>query len=249
MSDPIRWGEASGKRPRAVQLLLRGAPRPRPPTADEMDRLAAAVDRIGWPLNRPLPRSGRLATAVVVCALVLGGGTVVWALRATWRQTSAPSDDGPISPPTGTRRITPQIIPLPPYSPAVTSTAVSPGKATRRRHAVASAGRPLAVREEPAAPAGVRPSEGDTLPLELALIDQARADVDTYPARALATLDRHRDAFPGGQMAAEREFLAVEALRRLNRLDEAQRRAAELRRTYPSSSYAARATRLLSPRR
>jgi hypothetical protein len=98
-------------------------------------------------------------------------------------------------------------------------------------------------------PASAVASSDDTLPLELALIDRARADVDSAPARTLKALDRHRQQFPHGQLAAEREFLAIEALCRLNQLDEARRRAADLRRTYPSSSYAARATRLLSTAR
>ncbi|HZL19173.1 MAG TPA: hypothetical protein VFG23_15665, partial [Polyangia bacterium] len=90
-------------------------------------------------------------------------------------------------------------------------------------------------------------TDADGLNREIALIDVARADVGPAPARALGALDRHRREFPRGQLAAEREFLAIEALRHLNRIDEARRRAEALWIDYPFSSYAARAVRLLPP--
>jgi hypothetical protein len=65
------------------------------------------------------------------------------------------------------------------------------------------------------------------------------------PSAALARLDEHRREFPGGQLAPEREFLAVDALRKLNRIREARERALDLTRKFPSSSYGARATQLL----
>jgi hypothetical protein len=97
------------------------------------------------------------------------------------------------------------------------------------------------------AAAAVAPLPADALTREIGLVDAARRDVAAAPAQALAAADAHRRAFPDGQLAAEREFLAIEALRRLGRLDEARQRARALEARYPSSSYAARAARLLQP--
>jgi hypothetical protein len=85
----------------------------------------------------------------------------------------------------------------------------------------------------------------DTLAQETALIDAARAEAARSPALALQLLERHGTEFPDGQLAPEREFLAVEALSRLGRHGEATQRAAALKRRAPHSSYAARAERLL----
>ncbi|HEY5091403.1 MAG TPA: hypothetical protein VIK30_15590, partial [Polyangia bacterium] len=118
-------------------------------------------------------------------------------------------------------------------------------KSLPRRHTVTPPDvSPAAHRERPVQPV-VGAASADSLVVEIALIDAARADVNAAPVRALASLEAHRRQFPRGQLAAEREFLAVEALRRLDRLEEARRRAADLQSSYPSSSYAARAARLL----
>ena len=136
-------------------------------------------------------------------------------------------------------------------APEAPSPQVAPFKASVRRRgasggaATGGARRPHAAAAT-AATAGSE-SEVDGLNREIALIDDARANVKPAPARALGALDRHRDEFPRGQLAAEREFLAIEALCHLNRIGEARRRAEALRIDYPSSSYAARAARLLPP--
>ena len=85
----------------------------------------------------------------------------------------------------------------------------------------------------------------DSLAREIPLIDAGRSDLATAPSRALAALETHRREFPRGQLAAEREFLAVQALLQMNRIADANKRAAELAARYPSSSYAARAARLI----
>ena len=108
----------------------------------------------------------------------------------------------------------------------------------------ARASRTRCVATGPRAPEAAA-TPADTLTREIALIDAARGELVTAPARALAALETHRRAFPRGELAAEREFLAVEALRRMNRTDEARRRADDLQIHYPTSSYAARASRLL----
>jgi len=89
-------------------------------------------------------------------------------------------------------------------------------------------------------------SKTDGLAREVPLIDAGRADLAAgAPSRALESLEAHRREFPRGQLAAEREFLAVQALVQMNRTADAKQRAEELTTRFPSSSYAARATRLI----
>jgi len=80
---------------------------------------------------------------------------------------------------------------------------------------------------------------------EVPLIDEARRGLVASPSRALAVLEAHRRDFPRGQLAAEREFLAVQALLQMKRMADAKQRAAELAARYPASPYAARASRLV----
>lgn len=63
---------------------------------------------------------------------------------------------------------------------------------------------------------------GSSLAAELALLEAARPP--TAPKAALASLESHRERYPDGQLAAERELMRVEALCALGR--RAQARAA-----------------------
>ncbi|MFV8755451.1 hypothetical protein ACNOYE_33295 [Nannocystaceae bacterium ST9] len=91
--------------------------------------------------------------------------------------------------------------------------------------------------DEPVATTTIRtPSEpaasGSTLEAELALIEAARAATD--PADILAALERHRDEFPSGVLADEREVMRIEALCGLGRIADAERVAAAFVAAKPS---------------
>lgn len=81
---------------------------------------------------------------------------------------------------------------------------------------------------------------------EASMLGAAVASIDSDPAAALANLDHHAREFPSGQMAAEREFLAVRALLNLHRDAEARVRGEALASRFPSSPYVARVRRLFS---
>jgi hypothetical protein len=82
--------------------------------------------------------------------------------------------------------------------------------------------------------------ERDPLEREAAMLEEARAMLDRHPSGALAVLDRHAVAFPAGQLGMERELLAVQALRRLGRLEEARARGDALLRQATGSIYEVR---------
>jgi type IV secretory pathway VirB10-like protein len=256
MSDPTRWNKDPQRRPLAAEVLLRGARRPRPPGANDLSRLDLAVAQIPRRSALAARRSSRLATAAAAAIVVASLGTAVWALRGrrlpVEEQATVPVAVSVGHPP-ATAWLAPR--PVAPPSEAPRAEVAEVKSVTRRSDLAAGASLRAARRARPpqtalgsaheASGAGDGGDGGDRLTREIALIDAARSDVKLVPARALAAVDAHRREFPRGQLAAEREFLAVEALRRLDRTEEARRRADQLRVDYPSSSYAARASRLL----
>ena len=86
----------------------------------------------------------------------------------------------------------------------------------------------------------------DSLAAEEALLEAARRQLASSPARALGLLQKHKSQFPSGQLSAERMYLSVDALQRLGNGAAAQREAASLTKYYPNSVYARRAPLLLA---
>ena len=79
-------------------------------------------------------------------------------------------------------------------------------------------------------------SPGNSLAAERTLLDIARLAFGRGEGdEALAALARHERLFPNGQLAEEREALAVRSLVLTQRLDQARARAARFRRRYPAS--------------
>jgi hypothetical protein len=79
-------------------------------------------------------------------------------------------------------------------------------------------------------------SPGNSLAAERSLLDVARSAFGRGEGdAALAALARHEKIFPNGQLAEEREALAVRCLVLTSRADEARARAARFRRRYPTS--------------
>ncbi len=78
--------------------------------------------------------------------------------------------------------------------------------------------------------------EGSQLARERALLDLARAAAARgEPALALAQAERHRQQFPQGRLAEEREAMAIRALLALGRRADARARADAFRASYPNS--------------
>jgi hypothetical protein len=245
MNDPVRWSQEPVGRPAAAELLLRGTRRPRRPGADDLARLGAVVAQIPRRSALMARRWSRFATAATATIVVASLGTTVWALRGSRpKRAGTPSLTLASLEPVKHSAWVDVGAPEPP-PPAIPR----PRAVVRRRSGsggAAPGGGRLAHAVATAAIAGSA-TDVDGLNHEIALIDAARADLKPAPARALDALDRHRREFPRGQLTAEREFLAIEALCHLNRIGEARQRAEALRIDYPSSSYAARAVRLLPP--
>ena len=80
-------------------------------------------------------------------------------------------------------------------------------------------------------------AETDTVKAEAALLERARLLATNNPSQALAVTREHARRFPNGLLAQEREVIAIEALRKLGKQDEASQRATKFQKAYPGSAH------------
>ncbi|AGP35604.1 hypothetical protein [Sorangium cellulosum] len=243
MSDPKRWKQEGGGAPLGARELLLAGSRPRPMTSAELARTAARV--------APLATSAGAGATVpmwikgIFLAVGLGaGGAGLYAALDDGRSAAgsvAPLTDLPLEQLfSSARGGLPAAAPPPAPEPAPAPAAEPAPAPVARREAPRNA-RPAAP-----APDAIAAVDNDDLVRESNLVDQSRAALAQDPAAALAALARHEADFPRGRLAEEREFIAIRALMRLGRADEARARAAAFVARYPSSSFAEPVRRIVS---
>lgn len=93
--------------------------------------------------------------------------------------------------------------------------------------------------------AALPPAEPSQLVRETQFLEKARTLLGQDAQLALRSLDAHRREFPHGALKLERELMAVDALLKLGRRQEAQLRASQMREQAPGSIYEKRLSRLL----
>jgi hypothetical protein len=96
-----------------------------------------------------------------------------------------------------------------------------------------------------ASPAGAPLAANTAVVTEVELLKQARSALRGDPLQAFALSERCRAQYPNGAFAQEREYIAISALVRLGRTDEARSRASLFRMHYPNSAYLPRLARML----
>ncbi|WP_438000781.1 hypothetical protein WMF26_14155 [Sorangium sp. So ce185] len=243
MSDPKRWKQEGGGAPLGARELLLAASRPRPMTSAELARTAARV--------APLATSAGAGATVpmwikgIFLAVGLGaGGAGLYAALDDGRSAAAPVaplTDLPLEQLfSSARGGLPAAAPPPAPEPAPAPAAEPAPAPVARREAPRNA-RPAAP-----TPDAIAAVDNDDLVRESNLVDKSRAALAQDPAAALAALARHEADFPKGRLAEEREFIAIRALMRLGRADEARARAAAFVARYPSSSFAEPVRRIVS---
>ena len=168
----------------------------------------------------------KLLVAVAITGAIAGG---VWVGRSDPSQITRPSSTDLA--PSVTVSSPASVVP-PSSSASATLTSEPSASATTAvvRPSTASA------RPEP-----VAPSEPEATILARAHDELLRG----APEKALATTNEHARGYPKGMLAQEREVIAIEALVRLGRRDEARRRADSFHRAYPGSSHVDRVERLV----
>jgi len=185
-------------------------------------QLARLAERLGPVLGPTAPAAGpslgaKLGALAGAAAIIAGG---VFIAR---RHTPAPM-------PSVASRPSAVIASSPASPPSVelpASTAAAPTQAT------ASAPTASAAPALAAVPSAARPSA----PSEATLLERARRALVSDPATALALTTQDAALHPHGVLTQEREVIAIEALRRLNRGAEADRRAAAFGKAFPGSAH------------
>ena len=185
--------------------------------------------------------AGVTAKVVVAMAVVagLGGAAASYRMTRDGSLDRAPAVLAQVGATEGAKSGEP-VVPSSPTRPDMATgeaPALAPAETTDLRAPLPSA--PARVRAPAAAPAA--PGGGDTLTAELALMRDANAALRAGEAdRALAVLDEHRQRYPAGVLAEERDAAVVLALCRALRVAEAREAADAFLREHPRSPQARR---------
>jgi hypothetical protein len=100
--------------------------------------------------------------------------------------------------------------------------------------------------EPSASQAKSKPSADTSAEAEVKLLERAQDALRTKtPAEALALCDEHARTFPRGMLVQERERIAIEALVKAGKKDEAKARAARFKARFPGSSHTRRIEALI----
>jgi hypothetical protein len=216
MSDPEPLDPSLAK-------LFRAEPTPAPPPdaqARVLERLVVGIPAMTPSVGGHAPVThasvlGAKAMSAIAAAFVAGG--VVGGVAVTALRPSTPAQIVYVDPPAP---------PLPSSTPPAPSATSAVVVATPT---------PSPTAEPHAAPSSI---VTDGLTAERDLIEAARTRLTNGDAPgALAQLQDHARRYPHGQLAEEREALAVEALVQTGRYDAARARASQLRARWPNSVF------------
>jgi hypothetical protein len=223
-SDPGRLSDATPQSP--LGRLLASAERD-VPSDQELAKLAGRLGNVLEPAQIPAaaapgsPLWPKLGVAVGVAGLLVGGFLVS---RRQHPVSPAPSQVSPSAvglAPAHSVEATPSA-PMPSSSPTVSLAESAP--------------KPALLQKSSAEPIKSAASGADG-PSEPVLLEQARRALVSSPATALALTNQHVARFPHGVLTQESEVIAIEALRRLGRSAEADRRAAAFAQAFPGSAH------------
>ena len=224
-TDPPRLLDSESEAPEGLRNLLRGAKQELPSEA-RLSRIAAGLGPILGPglggdivaqaagQGSGVASSGAAVSAggvwvkVMLGVLAAGGaGAVVW--------SALPPEPEP-------RVILPHEAP----NTVVASEVETPKQPEAKSEEVTQP----AQTPSPAKKAAKRSSEAQ-------LLGAARAALKSDPSRALAFTQEHQRLYPKGQLAQEREVIAIAALRKLGKGKNAADRAKTFEEQYPGSAH------------
>ena len=221
MAELHPWSNELGEAPEGVRELLEAARALRPmPAATQVKALAQASELAAAKSAGALALLGGKA---LVTAVLGGAACASVALVLAHRH---PQGDLPERPAAPIASAPARPAPLAP-SVAVPPPTVGVDELPRLPSAHPSLPRPGALADE------------------TDLIERARASLRTDPARALELSREHARRFPQGQLRSAGQVVAIEALLRLGRRDEARASAEAFFAQAPDGLYAERIRRLL----
>ncbi len=236
--DPPRLDEGESSEFGALVQASRNRKLDAATTAKLAQRLAAAGAFTSEPSAPVVTRTARgyLARPRLYPLVLVGiGAFSAWQLHTFGEVTPTPR---PV--------VTQVALPAPPEVSTVEppSVAVEALPTPPPSHSSEAPVRPVTQRPSTSSSSAVaRPNaRGDD---EFALIRSAEAALESSPSRALASAEEHARTFPSGQFEQEREMIAIDALTRLGRTNEAKRRANVFLARFPRTPYVSRLERVL----
>ncbi|TKC99794.1 hypothetical protein [Polyangium fumosum] len=258
MKEPTRWRDAGGSAPPRVRELFTSAQPTRKMTQLELARSTAQVAQIAATPVGVLP--GVLAKKIVMAILGIGGAValvvaprvgqdvplmlkVAEPIERVGATVEAAGSGGPA-----------------PEEPGKSGERSTEGMESR---ATPAASRPAPLPKKPARgsvtkkvappmpspPVSAEPVMEDSITREIVMLEEARRLMATSPSEALGRVEAHAREFPAGRLAAEREFLAIDALLRLGRKGEARARGEALLERSSGTPYEVRVRRKLDEMR
>ncbi len=252
MLEPRRLSDAASDAPNALRDALQDA---RALNVDHA-RVARLADRLGVHVALDTAVVSTLSQAPVTSAVAyklwaylsgavaVGGVALVMWSQALAHDRLAASEPAPrevraqlqTSLPGATEAVTAtKALAVPVVSEALVAPSVVPPLRTPPRRRVVES----AAVTTSATPQALDPQA------ELRLLSQAQDALGQAPARALAMTSEHARQFPSGVFAQEREVIAIEALLKLRRTDDATRRGSAFLSTFASSTHAPRVLQML----
>ncbi len=262
MNAPRRWKD-SPDAPVGVRELLGGA---RPRRAIDESALRRGAERVAKLGAAPAAAAAvvsvwvKLAAAGVLAASVAGTVVAVethrrhdderTAARTETRAPAPPRAPAPAPAPDPARESDPAPAPAPdpksgpaPAREPAPAAAREPAPAPAPDPAPGVATPPIAAPSSEASAPSPKPS---TLDAELPLLEGARARLERDPASALALARQHRARYPEGVLAAERDLLELDALRRTGSVQDAREAARAWLARDPNGLHAARVRAILA---
>jgi len=213
---------------RILPLLLPPMPPPPPPAG------AAQAAKLGAALAGAKGLALVKGSVLAVAAAAILAGAGAGALYVAQTESPKPSVSGvlpaepmPKSPSIPVTAPSVDLVPLPSSVPPV------PSVHTKPTSPMASASG-----QEVADPA-----------LEAPLLRSAQDALRTNPSETLAKTQEHARKYPRGLLVQEREVMAIEALLKLGRRDEAANRAERFSRSFPGSTHQRRIDALLGEKK
>ena len=255
MKEPLRWLDDE-RAAASLREVLRAAPRaPQLPPEVHARAMAQAVElatagalakaaaSTGSTIHGLLSSGGAKAKLIFALSVVGAAGTTAY-LTTRARSPGDPVRGASVM---GSARATlSDRAPLPTLAPPAVADKPGPAPSATPRSLPANASSRLleqGPRSSTLPP--VAAFEDPGLADEARVLESARSALASNPAQALEIANRHQRLYPAGQLSAEREFIAIDALLRLGRRDEAERRAAPRLAQAPGSLYARRLRQLL----
>jgi hypothetical protein len=231
-----------------LEAMLRADELAEPSATD----LAAIGSALGIaPMSVPPPPAAVATSTSAVSPIAIGAGAVAIAAivaGGVWMLTTR--TDVEYRPPRVTRPVAREVHSEP--LPVVTETAapveqivVSPNEPPARRARRAPRVEAPVIAMPAPEPAAEETSRSAAWLEEMRVVGRAERALASDPAAALRLANEHRSLYPNGVLAEEREVVAIDALIRLDRRPDAERRARAFEARHGRSVHTRRVERLL----